>query len=139
MAEGVLVIHGKGNKERIVPICTQEAQRALDEYAQLFNDKICDQGYFFINRLNNRLSEQSVRFMVKKYAKAVHLKENVTPHMFRHSVATLLLESGVDSRYIQDLLGHSSISTTQIYLKVNHKHQRKILNKYHPRNHLTLF
>ena len=128
-----LRILGKGNKERIVPICTPETTTALRSYFQEFRNEIQGSGFFFINRLSNRLSEQSVRLMIKKYISQLDLSENITPHMFRHSVATLLMENEVDIRYIQSLLGHSSINTTQIYLQVNKKTQRKILTKKHPR------
>ena len=86
--------------------------------------------------INNNFSEQSIRAMIHKYEEKLGLK-NITPHMFRHSFATLLLEEGVDVRYIQNMLGHSSISTTQIYTKVNTKHQRKLLNTKHPRRTLN--
>lgn len=71
--------------------------------------------------------------MIRKYQEQSKIEKHLTPHMFRHSFATLLLEEGVDIRYIQHMLGHSSISTTQIYTKVSLKHQKKILNTKHPR------
>ncbi len=108
-------ISGKGNKERIVPICSSETIDAIKEYFNLFKSIILQKEYFFLNRLNHRLSEQSVRFMIKKYSSALKIDENITPHMFRHSIATMLLENGVDIRYIQDFLGHSSISRITIY------------------------
>ena len=128
-----LSIIGKGNKQRTIHICNSEVKLALKEYYLLFSDKIKKDNYFFINRFNNQLSEQSVRFMIRKYQKESKIDKHITPHMFRHSFATLLLEEGVDIRYIQQLLGHSSISTTQIYTKVSSKQQRKILNTKHPR------
>ena len=134
---GYVKITGKGNKERIIPICSPETLQALKEYFILFQNFIMIKGYFFINRLNQRLSEQSVRFMIKKYSIEIGTEEKITPHMFRHSIATMLLENGVDIRYIQDFLGHSSISTTQIYAKVNREASRKILNRKHPRNHMN--
>lgn len=75
--------------------------------------------------------------MIHKYEQKLGLRQ-ITPHMFRHSFATLLLEEGVDVRYIQNMLGHSSISTTQIYTKVNTKHQRKLLSSKHPRRTFSL-
>lgn len=130
---GILIINGKGNRERVIPICSNEAHNALKKYYIEFQNHIETDGYLFINRLKNRLSEQSVRFMIKKYTRQIDKSLNITPHMFRHSIATLLLENEVDIRYIQDLLGHSSINTTQIYLQVNKASQRKIIAAKHPR------
>ncbi len=134
--ESIIRINGKGNKERLVPICDTETKNALNCYYKLFCQKIVKAEYFFLNRHNKRFSEQSIRFMIKKYMRFLHVAKNITPHMFRHSLATMLLENEVDIRYIQDLLGHSSISTTQIYLTVNKKRQRQILTKKHPRKNL---
>lgn len=130
---GNIKIYGKGSKERVIQICKNEVKKILREYQSLFKSQLLENEFYFINRLNNKLSEQSVRFMIKKYQKQSGLIKHITPHMFRHSFATLLLEEGVDIRYIQHMLGHSSISTTQIYTKVNMKQQRKILNTKHPR------
>lgn len=132
LRNGSIRIIGKGNKERIIPICSQETISALKEYSATFsagNNNI----HYFVNRLNNRLSEQSVRFMISRYTKELCFDEKITPHMFRHSIATLLLEKGVDIRHIQIFLGHSSISTTQIYVQVNESAQRKVLMNKHPR------
>jgi len=85
------------------------------------------------------MSEQSVRFMIKKYAKMANYNKNVTPHMFRHSFATLLLEEDVDIRYIQKLLGHSSITTTQIYTHISTAKQKEILAAKHPRNKIVIY
>lgn len=134
---GTVKIQGKGDKERIIQICDNEVKKLLKEYFDLFTDQIKGNQYFLINRLGNQLSEQSVRLMIKKYQKLSGLDKHITPHMFRHSFATLLLEEGVDVRYIQHMLGHSSISTTQIYTQVNMKQQKKILNTKHPRRNLS--
>lgn len=138
LSRGNVKIIGKGNKERVVPICSDETIVALNEYANMSRSQIRTDNYFFVNRLGNRLSEQSVRLMIKKHVKTLKIEENITPHMFRHSVATLLLERGVDIRYIQVMLGHSSIVTTQIYAHVNEQAQREALTKGHPRESLNL-
>ena len=91
-------------------------------------------GWLFVNRLGNRLSEQSVRFMINKYVKRAGITMHITPHMFRHSFATLLLEADVDIRYIQNMLGHSSITTTELYTSVSMRKQKAILTQKHPRN-----
>jgi integrase/recombinase XerD len=127
-------IIGKGDKERTIHICDSEIKSVLKEYLSLFHPVASP--YLLINRLGEQLSEQSIRFMVKKYQKAVGIEKHITPHMFRHSFATMLLEEGVDIRYIQHLLGHASIATTQIYTQVNLKQQKKILEGKHPRRGL---
>ncbi len=130
---GIIKIQGKGNKERVIQICDSEVKKTLKEYINLFANQLKENEYFLINRLGNQISEQSVRLMIKKYQKESGVQKHITPHMFRHSFATLLLEEGVDIRYIQHMLGHSSISTTQIYTQVNLKQQKKILNNKNPR------
>lgn len=131
-------IVGKGDKERTVHICSEQIRVVLKEYSLAFKSLIEASEYFFINRNGNKISEQSIRFMIKKYTKLANVNTHITPHMFRHSMATYLLEEGVDIRYIQNILGHSSISTTQLYTKVNLKHQKKILNTRHPRRKFDL-
>ena len=95
-------------------------------------------GYFFVNRLQHKLSDQSVRFMINHYAELAGISQHITPHMFRHSFATLLLEQDVDIRYIQRMLGHSSISTTEIYTHVSNSKQKDILVHKHPRNQMDV-
>ena len=128
-----VLIKGKGNKERYIPIPNTEVVNILNTYYKLFKDNIIKINYFFINRLNQRFSEQSIRLMIRKYVKEIQIQQHITPHMFRHSVATLLLENGVDIRFIQNILGHSTINTTQIYAQVNEAPKRKILRLKHPR------
>lgn len=131
-------IRGKGNKERIIQICNGEITQVLKEYIKLFHaNNGRPDSYFFLNRLGQRLSEQSVRFMIKKYTRLSEIEKNITPHMFRHTFATLLLEQEVDIRYIQQFLGHSSITTTQIYTHVTKHKQKEILTTKHPRGSLS--
>lgn len=127
-------IYGKGSKERIIQIGNDEVLAAVTVYYQEFSHNIIETGWFFINRLGHQLSDQSVRFMISKYTDFAGIGLHITPHMFRHSFATLLLEEDVDIRYIQQLLGHSSIVTTQIYTHVTSKKQMEILTTKHPRN-----
>ncbi len=125
-------IYGKGSKERLIQICNANVRRLVDKYILAIKPE--ENEYFFINRLHHRLSEQSVRNMIDDYAKNAKISQHITPHMFRHSFATLLLEEDVDIRYIQQMLGHSSITTTQIYTHTSIGKQKAILTTKHPRN-----
>ena len=134
--EGEVKIYGKGAKERFVQIANPAVIQALSDYWVANKQAIEANGVFFINRLQKPLSDQSVRGIIKKYEKLAGVDLHITPHMFRHSFATLLLEEDVDIRYIQGLLGHSSIVTTQIYTHIAGKKQRDILSTKHPRNRM---
>lgn len=129
-----ILIYGKGSKERIIQLGNQDVINALILYQEIFKRDIEICGYFFVNRLQHKLSDQSVRFMINRYAALAGIPQHITPHMFRHSFATLLLEQDVDIRYIQRMLGHSSISTTEIYTHVSNAKQKDILIHRHPRN-----
>lgn len=136
---GSILIKGKGNKERALQICNTESISALKKYQRNYRSKMEAAGdYFLINRFGRRLSDQSIRTIVKKLALNSGVKKHVTPHMFRHSFATLLLEKDVDIKYIQSLLGHSSIMTTQIYTHVNRAKQTQILRNKHPRREFIM-
>ncbi len=133
-----VLIYGKGAKERILQIGNPEVLSALSLYHETFKSDIDICGYFFVNRLQKKLSDQSVHYMITRYAKLAGIEQHLTPHMFRHSFATLLLEQDVDIRYIQRMLGHSSISTTEIYTHVSNVKQKDILFNKHPRNLMEL-
>ena len=130
--------NGKGSKERVVPIENASVLTILSDYYFNYKEKILNCGYFFVNKNGNRLTEQSVRCMINSYCKACGISMHITPHMFRHSFATLLLEQDVDIRYIQKFLGHSSITTTQIYTHVNSTKQKEIIKTKHPRNYINI-
>lgn len=130
--------YGKGSKERIIPIENFAVLSILRKYHSLFEKEIPDSGYFFVNKLGRRMTEQSVRNMINLYCKQCGVDMHITPHMFRHSFATLLLEEDVDIRYKQRMLGHSSITTTQIYTHVTSAKQKEILKTKHPRNKLNI-
>jgi len=133
LESGSVLIFGKGRRERLVPLCEPKVLTSLRTYLQSRGDKQNRADGFFRNRSQVRLSEQSVRFLVEKHTLAAKVTKKVTPHTFRHTIATLLLENGMDIRNIQHMLGHSSITTTQIYVKVNTRAQRELLGRMHPR------
>lgn len=131
-------IFGKGAKERIIQIENGDVLYILNRYRELFSNDIDRNSFFFLNNRKSRLSEQSVRIILKNLEKQINSDIHITPHMFRHSVATLLLEEDVDIRYIQRILGHSSITTTQIYTHVTSSKQKEILRTKHPRNKICI-
>ena len=134
LGRGNIKVYGKGSKERIIQIGASEVLDILHEYKRLFAPST----YFWLNRLGNPLSTQSVRGLVKRCVEALKLEKHITPHTFRHTFATLLLEEDVDIKYIQHMLGHSSIVTTQIYTHVNVHKQKMILQSKHPRTRWNL-
>jgi integrase/recombinase XerD len=131
-------IFGKGSKERIIQIENYDVLSILHKYKALFFNELQHDGFFFLNNRKQRLSEQSVRSIIKNLENQINSDIHITPHMFRHSVATLLLEEDVDIRYIQKILGHSSITTTQIYTHVTSSKQKEILRTKHPRNKIHI-
>ena len=139
LANGFIKVYGKGGKERVIQICQEAILEALREYQRLCLSSSRPNTCFFINRRGHNLSSQSVRIMVKKLALKSGILKPVTPHTFRHTFATLLLEEGVDIKYIQTILGHSSLATTQIYTHVSTAKQKVILQNFHPRRRLRIF
>ena len=132
---GYLRCLGKGKKERIIPLGSY-AQEALKSYLEKGRKRLVkekDTKELFVNRFGNLLSRQGFWKMLKKYAKRVDFEKRITPHILRHSFATHLLERGADLRSIQEMLGHSDISTTQIYTHVDRERLKEIHRKYHPR------
>ncbi len=137
LKEGLIKVRGKGNKERIIP-AGQKAKEAIKKYLAIrqilrikknFHDQ---ETPLFINNRGNRLSDRQIRRIVEKYAKVVGVLEKIGPHTLRHTFASHLLMEGADLRVIQELLGHSSLSTTQIYTHIDLKHLIEIYDKSHP-------
>lgn len=133
LSNRTILIYGKGSKERIIQIGNDEVYQILCEYISEFQSEITRTNHFFINHFGQSLSDQSVRRMIRKYATKVSIPLHITPHMFRHTFATALLDADVDIRYIQKMLGHSSITITEIYTHVTTAKQMHILSTKHPR------
>jgi len=123
-------VNGKGSKERVIYL-GQTVLLALSLYYCRYEEIIRECGYFFINNAGRPISDQSVRYIIRKYS--IHTETHITPHMFRHTFATMLLEQDVDIAYIQKILGHSSITTTTIYAYVSNARQKEILVTKNPR------
>lgn len=133
LSDGSVLIYGKGNKERRIHIGSEAAMATIKKYQQEFHSEISRCNHFFANQNGTPLSDQSVRRMLNKYCSIAAINLHITPHMFRHTFATSLLEADVDIRYIQEMLGHSSINITEIYTHVAIAKQRDILVTKHPR------
>ena len=133
LIEHTILIFGKGKKERRIHIGSDDVITILQKYYNVFFEKINVSNHFFINSNSQPISDQAVRRMIKKYTIMTGINMHITPHMFRHTFATCLLEADVDIRYIQEMLGHSSINITEIYTHVTTMKQGEILRSKHPR------
>lgn len=131
--DATIRIYGKGAKERIIQIGNKDVLIILQKYKAEYLSEINKCGYFFANPNATQLSDQAIRRMLKKYCSLASIDLHITPHMFRHTFATSLLEADVDIRYIQEMLGHSSITVTEIYTHVTLSKQKDILATKHPR------
>ncbi len=133
-----ILIYGKGSKERKIQIGNDDVIHALEKYKAAFGTEMEACSHFFANQSGRVLSDQSVRRMINKYTSLAAIEMHITPHMFRHTFATSLLEADVDIRYIQEMLGHSSINITEIYTHVAMSKQRDILATKHPRKNFCI-
>ncbi len=138
--EKIIKVLGKGSKERILPL-SNPVIKAMQEYIEkryLFNrnkfDKTINKNALFLNRFGGRLTARSIRRIIIKYIKIAGLNKKLSPHVLRHSFATHLLGGGADLRSVQELLGHKSLSTTQIYTHITKERLKEIYQKSHPRS-----
>ncbi|MDD5422129.1 MAG: site-specific tyrosine recombinase XerD [Candidatus Omnitrophica bacterium] len=132
---GIIKCRGKGDKERLVPI-GKKAQEAIARYLEKTRARLLkkrEDNHLFLSRLGRKISRQPFWKMIKKYAKQARIKKEITPHTLRHSFATHLLEKGADLRVVQELLGHSDISTTQLYTHIDKERLKSIHRQFHPR------
>ena len=136
--DGTILIYGKGSKERKLQLANDDVTLILKKYKHDFQAEMRSCNHFFVNQNGTKLSDQAVRRMIQKYSSLAAIDLHITPHMFRHTFATSLLEADVDIRYIQEMLGHSSINITEIYTHVAISKQRAILTEKHPRKNFCL-
>lgn len=134
---GFLRVIGKGNKERLVPI-GRDAMKFLKIYIEQIRVLIPKQkgfdSYVFLNRAGRKLTRVMVFLIIKNLAAKTGLKKTISPHTFRHSFATHLIEGGADLRAVQEMLGHESITTTEIYTHLDRDYLRQIVQEFHPRS-----
>jgi integrase/recombinase XerD len=135
-SQGYIKVTGKGNKERIIPIGAT-ALKFIDIYLSQVRvhqpAKKGNEDYVFLNRLGTSLSRISVFTMIKTLAEQIGLKKSISPHTFRHSFATHLIEGGADLRAVQEMLGHSSITTTEVYTHLDRDYLKSIVIEFHSR------
>jgi integrase/recombinase XerD len=136
--EGVILVRGKGGRERLVPV-NALALEACEKYQSVRHEtqrktNLKDKGYFFLNRAGKKLTRQAVWKLVKKYAEKAGISRAVWPHMIRHSFATHVLQGGADLRAVQEMLGHRSITTTEVYTHLDIENLKVMQLKYHPRS-----
>lgn len=131
-------VFGKGSKERIIYLGNDQVVKSLKKYKREYRYNAQKYDCFFIGKNGNALTDQTIRNVIKYYKNLADIEENITPHMFRHTFATMLLEEDVDIRYIQNILGHSSITTTQIYTHISSNKQRDIMIHKNPRNRVIV-
>jgi integrase/recombinase XerD len=134
---GFIKVIGKGSKERLVPIGSQAIKFINlynENYRKGMNVKKGNEGYLFLNRRGSKLSRNMIFIIVKNIAISLNFKKNISPHTFRHSFATHMIEGGADLRAVQEMLGHESITTTEIYTHLNREYLREVVNKFHPRS-----
>ncbi|NQU34108.1 MAG: site-specific tyrosine recombinase XerD [Bacteroidetes bacterium] len=135
--EGIIMVTGKGNKQRLVPV-GKEAEKQIVTYLTHVRPNInISKKYtdtLFVNRRGHGLTRQMIFYIVKNHVEKAGIRKNISPHSFRHSYATHLVQNGADLRVVQELLGHVSITTTEIYTHLNREDLRKALLEFHPRN-----
>ena len=134
---GFIKIHGKGNKERLIPI-GKKAKKEIKIYLKSFRGKLNidkeSEDILFLNRRGRKLSRVMIFTIIKNLSKKVGLKKNVSPHTFRHSFASHLVEGGADLRAVQEMLGHESILTTEIYTHLDREYLKETIKNFHPRS-----
>lgn len=133
-SEQTILIHGKGRKQRLIYISCDETWTNLLSWLKIRNNIKSNTNKIFVNRFGNQISIHGIEYIYNSVKKSCGINEHSTPHYLRHTFATNLLANGADLRSVQEILGHSSVTTTEIYTEVTMKHKKHILTKYNYRN-----
>ena len=136
MQERTILIHGKGKKQRLIYISCAETWQNIIQWLKYRKTLDIQTNKLFVNRYGNMLEIHGVEYIFRKIKKQISINQNSTPHFLRHTFATNLLINGADLRSVQELLGHSNVSTTEIYTEITAKRKKQVLNKYNYRNTL---
>ena len=135
--EGFVRVIGKGNKERLVPLSKsveREIQKYVEKTRSTLKIKAGNENFIFLNRRGSKLTRVMIFLIIKDLARKIDLKKKISPHTFRHSFATHLIEGGANLRAIQEMLGHESIITTEIYTHLDQRFLKDAILSFHPRN-----
>ncbi|MFH1288774.1 MAG: site-specific tyrosine recombinase/integron integrase [bacterium] len=130
MSEKIIKVFGKGAKERMIYFDHPGTVKAIEKYINERSKKTPKASNLFINKFNNKISPRYVEMMFKNYLKKAGIEKDLSPHSLRHTMATTLVENGADLRSVQEILGHSSVATTQIYTEVSINRQKEVLKKH---------
>ena len=134
---GFIKVLGKGSKERLVPIGKPAIKFItiyINEYRNSMKIKEWNEGFLFLNRYGKKLTRNMIFIIVKDLSKKIELNKTISPHTFRHSFATHMIEGGADLRAVQEMLGHESITTTEIYTHLNRDYLKQVVKEFHPRS-----
>lgn len=135
-SERTILIHGKGRKQRLIYISCPETWNAITSWVKVREKLNPNTEHLFVNRYGNQLGIHGIEYIFNTLKRSAGINKSATPHYLRHTFATNLLANGADLRSVQEILGHSSVSTTEIYTEVSIKRKRQVLNKYNYRNTL---